>query len=207
MPKPVEGEDPAPIRSRYTIHYTKRDGQWLQASVRDVPERDPSVEERLQELKWMIGDWIDEGQDGLMETNCRWDDDGKYIIREFKMKLAGEPRLTGSERIGWDPLTKQIKSWVFDSEGGYGESLWTKAGDQWLLKSRGVLPDGRVATATRTLTHVSKDVARINSTDRVAGGEMRPDIDEIVLVRRAPSPRPRAAKGPAQATSPTAPKQ
>ena len=53
--------------------------------------------------------------------------------------------MTVTQRIGWDPLTKQIKSWVFDSEGGYGDGLWTRKGNQWVIKSTGVLPDGRIA--------------------------------------------------------------
>ena len=60
--------------------------------------------------------------------------------------------MTVNQRIGWDPLTKQIKSWVFDSEGGYGDALWTRKGNQWVIKSTGVLPDGRTASATHVLT-------------------------------------------------------
>ena len=60
--------------------------------------------------------------------------------------------MTVNQRIGWDPLTKQIKSWVFDSEGGYGDEFWTRKGNQWVIKSTGVLPDGRTASATHVLT-------------------------------------------------------
>ena len=130
-----------PARSRYSVHYAKQaDGRWLQASVRDWSEPEPTVAQRLSDLEWMVGEWVDEHHDGLVETTCRWDESGKYLLRDFKVKHSGQPTLSGVERVGWDPLTKQIKSWTFDSEGGHAESLWTKAGADWVLKSRGVFP-------------------------------------------------------------------
>ena len=47
----------------------------------------------------------------------------------------GQARADGTQRIGWDPLTKQFKSWVFDANGGYGEGLWMRQGDQWVIKA------------------------------------------------------------------------
>ena len=32
--------------------------------------------------------------------------------------------MTVTQRIGWDPAAKQIRSWEFDSEGGFGEGTW-----------------------------------------------------------------------------------
>jgi len=96
--------------------------------------------------------------------------------------------MTVTQRIGWDPLSKQIKSWVFDSEGGYGDGLWTRNGDQWMIKSSGVLPDGRIATATNILTRVGPNAARWASTERTVGGFHAPDRFENMMVRRPPSP-------------------
>jgi hypothetical protein len=33
--------------------------------------------------------------------------------------------------IGWDPVEGRIRSWVFDSEGGFGSGLWTRSGNEW----------------------------------------------------------------------------
>ena len=41
----------------------------------------------------------------------------------FVIHVQGKPVMNVTQRIGWDPLTKQIKSWVFDSDGGYGDAL------------------------------------------------------------------------------------
>ncbi|MDX2037689.1 MAG: SgcJ/EcaC family oxidoreductase [Isosphaeraceae bacterium] len=177
-----------PTSSRYTVHYVKQGGKWFQASVHDFPDREPTIEERLAQLDWMIGEWVDEGRDGVVETICSWDPSGKFILRDFTAKLDGMESISGTERIGWDPLTKQIKSWMFDSEGGHGEALWTRSGEEWILKAKGVLADGTVASATRVITMVNKDMIKFRSFDRVAGGSTRPSVEEITLVRKPPAP-------------------
>ena len=45
--------------------------------------------------------------------------------------------------IGWDPATEQIRSRVFDSDGGFGQGTWKKKGNRWYIQQSGVLPDGR----------------------------------------------------------------
>ena len=97
--------------------------------------------------------------------------------------------MTVNQRIGWDPLTKQIKSWVFDSEGGYGDGLWTRNGNQWVIKSTGVMTDGRIASATQTLTPVGTNSARWTSTQRTIGDQSIAEPAEYVLVRRPPRPK------------------
>lgn len=96
--------------------------------------------------------------------------------------------MTGSQRIGWDPLAKQIRSWVFDSQGGFGDGLWTRDGDQWTVKLNGVRRDGKVASATNVYLHVSKGRAVFESRDRVVGGEAMPDSGAIPIVRQPPKP-------------------
>ena len=44
--------------------------------------------------------------------------------------------------VFWDPALKKLRSWTFDSEGGFFNGLWTKDGNQWLLTSAGVKADG-----------------------------------------------------------------
>ncbi len=124
----------------------------------------------------------------MVNTSVAWTDNGSFLLRSFDVRVKGKPALTGTQRIGWDPLTKQLKSWVFDSNGGHGEGLWMRSGDQWIVKATGVRSDGRVATATQVLTRVSKDTLRWKSIDRTIGSEISGDIDEIVMVRKPPQP-------------------
>ena len=146
-------------------------------------------QERLKEIEWLVGDWVEETPDAVVTTSVAWADNNNFLLRSFDVRVKGKPALTGTQRIGWDPLTRQIKSWVFDSHGGYGEGLWTRAGNQWVIKATGVRPDGRTATATQVLTFVNKDTLRWKSIDRTLGDEIVQEIDEIVMVRKPPKPQ------------------
>ncbi len=178
-------------RSRYTVVFVKRDGRWLQASVRD--EHDPEVahSDRLKPLDWLVGDWVSESTEAVVKNSFAWTDDRSFLLREFTVQVQGKPAMTGHERIGWDPQSRQIRSWVFDSVGGFGESEWSHDGDRWMVKARGVRSDGRPASATQFVTRVNKDMIRWRSMDRTVAGKAAPDIDEFVLVRKPEPPKPR----------------
>ena len=92
-----------PEITRFTAIYVKHDGQWLQSAVRDELVHDLTPHDRLKELEWLVGDWINESQDAVVLTTCKWADDGNFLVREFTMKTQGQPVLSGTQRIGWDP--------------------------------------------------------------------------------------------------------
>ena len=104
--------------------------------------------------------------------------------------------------IGWDPQSGQIKSWLFDSNGGHGEGLWTRTGDkEWVVKAQGVLRDGRPTSATQIHTIINKDSVKTSSIDRIIGGQVAPDIADVVMVRKPPQPGAATSKpGTAAAT-------
>jgi uncharacterized protein (TIGR02246 family) len=187
----AEGSSPshAPHASRYTVLYVRQDGRWLQSSVHEHPERAIRPHERLEPLAWLLGEWVDEGGSSVVSSRTRWSDDGNFLIRDFTLHIEGQPAMAGTQRIGWDPLTKQIKSWVFDSEGGHGEALWSHDGSRWVVKASGVLADGRRATATQLYTVVNPHMVRWKSVDRTVGDQVEPDIAEFVMVRKPPRPR------------------
>ncbi len=64
----------------------------------------------------------------------------------FILSKILKPR--GSQIIGWDPYAQTIRSWLFDSDGGFGVGRWTPAGNRWTVKTLSVLPDGRRGSAT-----------------------------------------------------------
>jgi uncharacterized protein (TIGR02246 family) len=183
-----KGQGAVSQTGRYSVVYIRQDGKWLQAVVRDEPD-DPkalTAHDHLQQIAWMVGEWVNENSDAVVSTNCDWADNKNFLIRSFTVQIAGKPAMHGSQRIGWDSLTQQIKSWVFDSEGGHGEGYWTRDGDRWIIKSTGVLPDGRAASTTDIVTYENKDSYRWESVFRVAGGEAEPDLEPIHLVRKPP---------------------
>jgi len=184
---PADGDSPE--LGRYTVLFVKKDDKWLQANVQEVFENRVTPHERLAELDWMVGEWVDESDNGVATTSCHWSSDKNYLLRDYTIHIAGKPVMSGTQRIGWDPLARQIRSWIFESDGGHGEGLWARDGNQWIVKLSGALPTGRKATSTQVITFVSKDIARWKSVDRTVGGSLLPDIEEIVLVRKPPVPK------------------
>ncbi len=185
----TDAPDEPAERSPYTLIHTGLNGKWLMASARDLPDEAPAAEEQLKQLQWMIGQWVDESPDALVITSYRWTDNQCYILSEFKVQIAGRPVMTGTQRIGWDPLAKKIRSWVFDSEGGFGEGVWTREGNQWIVKKTGVTRDGKIASATNVITRVSQDRMTWQQRDRIVGGEKTPDIAETPITRKPPPPK------------------
>lgn len=184
-------DDPAST-TRFVALHVKKDGQWLILRARDfADESPPSNYDRLRELEWMIGDWADESQGALVLSSCRWVDDNNYLLQEFQMRVGGELSMSGSMRIGWDPLSEQIKSWVFDSQGGYSDGLWTRLDDKsWLVVSRGVTRDREISTSNMVCRVIDADTATWESNSRVVGGERQDDVPSVVVKRRAPPPSP-----------------
>jgi uncharacterized protein (TIGR02246 family) len=186
----------------YTVLYAKRSGRWLISSVHE--EADPLVRphDRLKDLEWMIGDWIDEGSDAEVRVNCRWSEDGNFLLRSFTVKQQGKPVMTVSQRIGWDPLARRIRSWEFDSEGGFGEGTWSRDGETWVVKHTGARPEGIAASSTNIMIRERPDLVRWSSTERVIGEESIPGSQAYVMVRVPPPPRTQPG---GQAGSPNSP--
>ncbi len=178
-----------------SIKQTRR--QRLLSSVREEPEKLLSPHDHLQAaLDWLVGDWIDEGADSLVRVHCRWSDDQNFLIRTFQVKHQGKDLMTVTQRIGWDPAAGHVRSWEFDSEGGFGEGKWGRDGQRWVIKHTATRPDGISVTATNTLLRERPDLVRWTSVDRVLGDESIPDEETYVFVR-VPPPPPGHAENPA----------
>jgi uncharacterized protein (TIGR02246 family) len=173
---------------RYEVIHVKQDGVWRMASARDLPDETASADEKLKQLGWLIGDWVDEDPTSVVMSSYRWTDDHHFIVSNFTVKIEGRPVMSGTQRIGWDPLAKTIRSWAFDSEGGFMEGFWTREGHQWIIKSQGASSDGKEASSTNYLTHVKHHRMIWESRDRDVGGEKAPDLGPITIARQAPKP-------------------
>ena len=188
--------------TRFSSLLVRKDGKWQAAEIREftAPAEDVTPDERLSELEWMVGHWVDESGNNKVESDVRWADNNSYLIRTYSAHLQGEKPTSGTMFIGWDPQSGQIKSWNFDSEGGHGEGLWTRASDnEWVVKAQGVLRDGRPTSATQVHTILNKDSVKTDSTNRIIGGQIAPDIVDVVMVRKPPQPGAAAPPAPAAA--------
>jgi uncharacterized protein (TIGR02246 family) len=173
-----------PSRDRYSIVHVKREGQWLLGSVQDVAFVPPSNREHLHGLAWAIGDWAGEAGQGEAERLAvTWAENENFVIANFARTSGDTPVAGATQWIGWDPLEKRVRSWVFDATGGFGEGSWTQDGNKWVVKTHSVLQDGKKATATHIVTHVDADTLSLQARDRTVEGKPIPDGPEIKLKR------------------------
>lgn len=176
--------------STYVAIHARLDGKWLLACVRewDAPVPELTPHERLQELAFLVGDWVEESPHSVIRTSCTWHDNGNFLIQEFHVQIGGEIAMSGTMRIGWDAVRKQFKSWVFDSHGGHAEGYWLRDGDLWIIKAHGATAAGEVASSTNVYRLIDDDTLGWRSHDRLVDGERQADVGEIVVKRRPPAP-------------------
>lgn len=175
-----------PEKSEYTAVHVKRDGKWLLDRVSETaePAPPPSNYEHLKELEWMIGSWVDSDDNATIQTDCEWTKNKNFMTRSFAVTTGDKVQMSGMQIVGWDPIAKQIRSWVFDSNGGYSDGKWKHKGNRWIVQQTGVLADGGKTTSTNIFTYVDEDSFTFQSIDRTVDGEMQPNIDEVDIVRK-----------------------
>jgi uncharacterized protein (TIGR02246 family) len=182
--------DEATNVSSYVVIHVKVDGHWLIASVSDfeADSEELTPNDHLQPLAWMVGDWLDESADSTVKSSCHWDESENYLLMDFSLQIAGSVSASGSMRIGWDPLSGQLKSWSFDADSGYAEGLWIRIDDEWIVRSHGVNAAGKVTSGISVFRFIDNDTMTWRAYDRVIGGEPAEDIPENVIKRHAPAP-------------------
>jgi uncharacterized protein (TIGR02246 family) len=198
---PKSAENISTLSGMYTAIYVKKPDGWRLAFVRDHASADeslaPNARAHLEELAWMVGEWVDESDEAVVRTDCEWSPDGNFLVRKFTTDFPGSSKHPGNQRIGWDPQQQQIRSWVFDANGGFSEGFWTRSGEnQWVIKVKGTTAEGQTATATNIITHDHPDTMRWQSVDRTLGDEALPDTEEITIARRPPGPAIKPAQAP-----------
>jgi uncharacterized protein (TIGR02246 family) len=179
---PADGS--VPNRARYTIVHVKQDGQWYLASVREATYMPPTHFEHLAGLEWLIGNWEDEDQKGeVARVHFHWTENGNFIISSFTASIKGVPIGGGTQWIAWDPANKQIRSWMFESSGGFGEGFWKQDGKKWIAKNTSTMRDGKKVTATNIVTRVDANTVTWQSTNRTVDGKSVPDSPAVRMKR------------------------
>lgn len=174
--------------SRYVAIHVNEDGAWRIDMLKNFAQEGLSRNEQLQRLAWLEGEWVSEDDESVVHTDCTWSDDGNYLLRRFTVRISGQDVMNGVQRIGWDPLQKQIRAWTFDSQGGFAEGVWNQNRDQWIVVSSGVNSEGESASATAIYTIIDAEMFTWQYRNLLVGNEFRKDIKPIVMTRRPPSP-------------------
>lgn len=179
----VNFSDKSSTESNYQVKYVKRGEDWKIATACETLKA-PSNYEYLNQLEWMIGEWVDQQENSKVELAFEWSENKNFITVSFVARVSDCVTLQGTQIIGWDASAKKIKSWVFDSSGGFGEGIWSGKSPQWTVKTTGVLSDGGKITATNIYTLLDQNTFSFRSTNRKVAGTARPEIDEVKIVRK-----------------------
>jgi uncharacterized protein (TIGR02246 family) len=174
--------------NRYAVVWAKSGDKWLISSARDLPaevEDVPSLPyPQLKSLEWMIGDWVEEGGKGHVQVKCHWAPSKSFLMMEYEVKNEGEEPLLVTQRIGWDPVNNKVRSWVFDSTGGFGEGYWQRDGNKWVVGFSAILADGGTGGSTNVYEFKDANTVLYRSVDRDVDGQPAADV-EAKFVRKA----------------------
>jgi uncharacterized protein (TIGR02246 family) len=183
-PPPEESAGP----SHTTILLVRRDGQWQIDSIREMVDAEPSHHQRLKELAWMVGDWTTgpSSTGWSLHSACDWTANGNFLIRKYTIEGGEDVARAGTEVIGWDPRGHRIRSWVFNSDGSVGKSVWTHDGKGWTIKYKGVSADGGKVSVTHVLTCVDANTHTFRSTGRLIDGAKHAEGVEVTIRRAVP---------------------
>jgi len=181
-------EGPLHFNRYVALHTLGEDGQWRINTLKDYPREAQGKSEQLDQLEWLIGDWVNEDGDTIVETSCRWSKDGNYLLRKYEVLTSAGQEMSGVQRIGWDPQRRQIRSWNFDSNGGFRESNWFRQDSNWVVTAQGTTSEGESLHATTVYQIADPERIVWTISSLVIGGEVMPSGQSVILTRAAPQP-------------------
>ncbi len=172
--------------TRYVCNYVKKDGAWLISELNEttLPPADAAAV-ALDELGWLVGAWKDNSPGVTVATTVAWTKNQHFLRRSITVTREGEDAMEATEVIGYDPVAGGIRSWVFDSEGGFGEGAWTRDANKWLVSFKATAPDGSTSTAQHIITYLDDKKYTWESINRQRDGEVMPNLDKVEVIRAA----------------------
>jgi uncharacterized protein (TIGR02246 family) len=183
-------------KTPFSAVLVKTDGAWLMSRVQDIPSANESDEglasKQLKQLDWLVGQWEDEQKDVNIRVNCRWAPGKSFLIQEYTIKRPGADEIEIYQRVGLDPINGHLRSWIFDSRGGFSEGIWQRNGNRWDVAVTGVLPDGRRASARQIWSFVDDKHYKWQAVDREVDGH--PLADSLATFRRVEPAQTTAAE-------------
>lgn len=167
-------------KSPFTAVLVKTTAGWLLSRVRDLPVVENTADvaaKALHDLDWLVGTWVSTETNGAkVEINGRWNKGKKFLILEQHVTVKGEEVISLTQIIGFDPTYEQLRSWVFDSRGGFGEGWWARQGNTWFVEATGTLSDGRTASSTNLYKYQAPSKMEWQTTQREIDGRAVPDM-------------------------------
>ncbi len=187
----IGGTDVEGRVTEYSAVHVRRDGVWLLDRVEEKVEETPvSNYEHLKPLDWLVGTWVDEDETGRIETVCHWTKNQNFLHRAFTVADQQGVHLSGMQIIGWDAVEKRIRSWTFDSDGGFATGIWSSEETDgqdpasWHVRKKGHTATGHTTSAVNVLTRLGDRGFAFKSVSRTFDGQMLPNIAEVIVTRK-----------------------
>jgi uncharacterized protein (TIGR02246 family) len=176
--------DQDPTITNFVVILVKKDGLWLIDSLDESPAfLPPTPKAALQELNWLVGAWAEEGGSGEAVNHIRWSESNAFLLRTFVMPEEDGTVMKGTQVIGWDPRSRQIRSWAFLADGTFGDGVWSKNGEDWIIKSSQTMANGNAVSGTYIMTKVDDQSLTIQLVARDVEGEPQPATPQVKMVR------------------------
>ena len=175
--------------ANYLAVHAKQKGIWYRDTVREMTvSTQPSSLPDPEAMKSLVGSWKYDSDSLTMTVTADWQHERNFVARSFWLQDGHGQTVTATEFIGWDPAAQTVRSWSFDSQGGFEHAVWHRDGDRWLIKADAVLPAGVTATEQRSLSIDSDGNLRSQCLEQQVGGRLMPGSDPITLVRQTSNP-------------------
>jgi uncharacterized protein (TIGR02246 family) len=163
---------------RYVALHVREDGKWQLAVLRN----DETEDATLRDLEWLIGTWETKGPDAEARTTYEWMGDKTFIRSQFTIREK-DKTVTGTQMIGLDVNTGDLRTWTFGADGGFGEGTCTRDGNKWLFVSSALLADGSTMTATNILTPIDRDSFTWQPVDLTIDDEPVENLPPVKVTR------------------------
>jgi uncharacterized protein (TIGR02246 family) len=161
----------------------RENGEWKVALVQEW-DRDNSLDDSLKDLEWLVGTWHMDTKDRDVTTTYEWDDNKAFIRGKYAVKQGGKVTESGTQMFGKDNADGGIRSWVFQSDGGFGDGLWTRDGKKWTVDFEGVTPEGKKLAASVVYVRVDADTFTWQSVQQTVDGQPIADAQPIRVTRQ-----------------------
>jgi uncharacterized protein (TIGR02246 family) len=170
--------------TRYVCSYVKKDGTWVISELDEttLPPLNAAAA-ALDDLGWLVGSWADNSTDVKVTSTVNWTNNGHFLTRSYSIPREDGETTSATEVIGYDPVAGALRSWMFDSEGGYGEGTWRQEGNKWINSYTGTSLDGSTTTAQHITTYIDDKKYSWESVNRQRDGEILPNLDRIEVIR------------------------
>lgn len=168
------------IKGRFTAGWVRSEGLWKLGFLREAKLQTTADRPQLSDLEPLVGTWRPAGDDRSIRVVAAWNRDKTFLLRTMTITTEEKREIEISQRIGIDPVSGQLRSWNFSSDGGHGEGVWTRDGDAWVVHTTAVAPNGVRTTSFNVYAFEDGDRLRWRSFPTSVTAGHTPPVDMVL---------------------------